>query len=481
MQWEYGTKFDFKNSIKYSKYMEKKVLKFIEENKMLQCGDSVVLGVSGGADSLCLLILLRELAKDLDLTLTVVHVNHHIRGREADEDQKYVENICKKMEVDCRVFHIEAEKLAKEMKCSEEEAGRNARYRIFAQTLREVKGNKIAVAHNLNDCSETILFHMFRGTGIRGLTGIRPVRETIIRPLLCLTRKEIEKILEERNICFRTDSTNFSDDYTRNKLRNRVLPYIEENIHQNAARNVVKAGRDLMEIEDYLEAETKKAFAEHVEGEEQKYLVKNSVKELHPVIRKRIVRCVINNLSGRLKDVTRLHVEMVLALFEKGTGGSVNLPYEIVAERKYDGVSLCIASEKDNQVKDKVKETLIYRDGDVIWNEYVDIHLEKYGKFHENVPEIMYTKWIDCDKIKDTLVVRGRQPGDYITIDDKGNTKKLKDYFINEKIPKEKRDEILLVADGHHIVWVIGYRIGSCYKLSKDTSRVMMISYKTQS
>lgn len=461
--------------------MEKKVLKFIEENKMLQCGDSVVLGVSGGADSLCLLVLLNEFAKDMNLTLTVVHVNHHIRGKEADEDQKYVEDFCRKLKVDCRVFHIDAVKLAEEMKCSEEEAGRIARYRIFEETLNEIKGDKIAVAHNLNDCSETILFQLFRGSGIKGLTGIQAVRNNIVRPILCLTRDEIEEILQAREISFCTDSTNLSEDYTRNKIRNRVIPYIEENINSNASLNVVKAGSELTEIEDYLEKETGKLFEIYVEEQNKSFLIKKDVYNLHPVIKKRIVRRVISRLSGKLKDVTRIHVEIALELFDKGTGCKVNLPYGIVAERKYDGVSLCVETKSSDEQKNAVKETVIYRNGVIFENEYVAVKKEKCANFGENVPEIMYTKWIDCDKIKDSLVLRTRQTGDYITIDDNGKTKKLKDYFINEKIPKDKRDEILLVADGHHIVWIIGYRMSSSYKLSKDTSEVLRISYKRES
>lgn len=458
--------------------MEKKVLKFIEENKMLQRGDSVVLGVSGGADSLCLLLLLKEFAEEFNLTLTAVHVNHHIRGKEAHQDQKYVEEFCKNLNVECRVFHIEAEKLAEEMKCSEEEAGRIARYRIFEETLGKVNGNKIAVAHNLNDCSETILFQLFRGSGIKGLTGIQAVRGKIIRPLLCLTRREIEEILKTKNINFCIDSTNLSENYTRNKIRNRVIPYIEQNINSKASMNIVRAGNDLLEIEDYLEKETDKAYVKYVEQTEKGFVIKKSEAYLHPVITKRLIRCVIGRLSGKLKDITRVHVEMVQELFDKRTGSSGKLPYGIVAERTYEGVCLYVHTEGGSRPENVIRETVIYRNGILFENEYVDIKLEKNRKIDENVPEIMYTKWIDCDKIEDTLVVRTRQTGDYITIDDNGNTKKLKDYFINEKIPKDKRDDIFLVADGHHIVWVIGYRMGSSYKISNDTSKVLVISYK---
>lgn len=453
-------------------------MKFIEENKMIQYGDSVVLGVSGGADSLCLLIMLSNIAKDYKLALTVVHVNHHIRGQEADEDQKFVEDFCKKLNVRCITFHIEAEKLAKEMKCSEEEAGRIARYELFDRVLMEENADKIAVAHNLNDDSETILFNLFRGTGIKGLSGITPVRDKIIRPILCLERKEIEQYLKENNYSYRTDSTNLSDDYTRNKLRNKVLPYVKEHINSNAVINCVKAGNDLAEIEDYLAMQTEEEFGKYVVKIEKGYFIKASAQKLHPVIKKRIIRSIIELLSGKLKDVTRLHVDFVLDMFEKNVGSMADLPYGIKAERQYEGIILYTYEVENEIIRNDFQEMVIYKEGVVFQNEYIDTFIEDKGNFGENVPEMCYTKWIDCDKIKGALVVRKRQTGDYITIDDNGRTKKLKDYFINQKIPKDIRDDILLVADGQHIVWIVGYRLGSYYKITDSTVKVLKLTYR---
>lgn len=445
---------------------------------MLQYGDSVVLGVSGGADSLCLLIMLHKIAQEYNLTLTVVHINHHIRGQEAEEDQKFVEDFCQGQNIRCRTFHIEVKKLAEERKCSEEEAGRMARYEVFERVLEEEHADKIAVAHNRNDDSETILFHLVRGTGIKGLTGIMPVRDKIIRPILCLTRKEIEQYLLENRYSFRTDSTNMENVYTRNKLRNQVLPYLEENINSNTVVNIAQAGNDLAEIEEYLSFCTEEAAAGCVKKSKKGYLLQNSAKELHIVIQKRIIRSMIQLLSGKLKDVTRLHVNKVLELFEKNTGRSVDLPYGIRAERTYDGICLYLLAAEEEKIGNDMVETVIYKKGVIVPNPYVDVVMETQEVSGKNVPEMCYTKWIDCDKIKDTLVVRKRQTGDYITINDKGRTQKLKDYFINEKIPKDIRDEILLVADGNHIVWVAGYRLGSAYKITESTTKVMRLTYK---
>lgn len=458
-------------------FMVKKVLDFIKEKKMLQRGDSVILGVSGGADSLCLLIILNEISKIMDLKLTAVHVNHHVRGKEADEDQSFVEEFCKNIGVKCVVCHINMVQLAKEMKCSEEEAGRIARYEIFEKILVKENGNKIAIAHNLNDNCETILFNLCRGTGIKGLSGIRVSRDNIIRPIMCLTRAEIEEYLNRNNIAFRTDSTNLEDDYTRNRLRHHVISYIEENINSNAAVNIVRAGNDLYEIEEYLDMETEKQISKYVIIDEEGCLIKDEVLQCHSVIQKRIIRSMINLLSGRLKDITRSHVESVLELFERNTGRKVDLPYQIVAKRDYKGVSLAVSSKEDKDSENDFSDAVIYKEGKVYFNKYITAIMERDKSFDQNVPELVYTKWIDCDMIKDGLVVRKRQAGDYLSIDNQGNTKKLKDYFINEKIPNDQRDDILLVADGSHIVWVVGHRISSNYKITESTKNVIMLSY----
>ena len=331
------------------------------------------------------------------------------------------------------VSHINMVQLAQEMKCSEEEAGRIARYEIFEKILVKENGNKIAIAHNLNDNCETILFNLCRGTGIKGLSGIRASRDSIIRPIMCLTRGEIEEYLDRNNIAFRTDSTNLEDDYTRNRLRHHVISYIEENINSNAAVNIVKAGNDLSEIEEYLEMETEKQISGYVIIDEEACLIKDEVIQCHTVIQKRIIRSMINLLSGRLKDITRSHVESVLELFEKNTGRKVELPYQIVAKRDYKGVSLAVSSKEDKDSENDFSDAVIYKEGKVYFNKYITAIMETDKSFDQNVPELVYTKWIDCDMIKDGLVVRKRQPGDYLSIDNQGNTKKLKDYFINEK------------------------------------------------
>ena len=201
----------------------------MDEHHMLTPGDRVVAGVSGGADSVCLLFVLLKIREEIPFSLHGVHVNHGIR-KEAGEDAAYVEQLCSQFGLPFILVKENVRERAAAEKRSEEEMGRLVRYQAFESVMKSVGANKIAVAHNSNDQAETMLFHLFRGSGLSGLCGIRPVRDHIIRPILCLERKEIEQYLEERKIAYCKDATNEEDDYTRNRIRHHILPYAEQEI-----------------------------------------------------------------------------------------------------------------------------------------------------------------------------------------------------------------------------------------------------------
>ena len=222
---------------------------------MLEPGDRVVAGISGGADSVCLLFVLLEWAKKVPMELIVVHVNHGIRA-EAASDARYVQELCERYRLPFVLVEEDIKKKALEEKCSEEEAGRRVRYHAFREAAIQYKANKIAVAHNSNDRSETMLFHLFRGSGIKGLGSILPVRDNIIRPILGLERHEIENYLQAAGVRYCQDATNATDDYTRNRIRHHILPYAEENIVQGCVSHMSQTAEMLAETEEYLEQQT---------------------------------------------------------------------------------------------------------------------------------------------------------------------------------------------------------------------------------
>ena len=462
--------------------MLKKIQTYIEEQKMISEGDRIVIGVSGGADSVCLFHALIRLAPKYSLTLSVVHVNHGIRGAEAEEDEVFVKELCDEKHISFVSVKVNVPEMAKREGLSEEEAGRKARYLALYDYLEKNKFNKIAIAHNKKDNAETILFHLFRGTGIQGLTGIRPMRESIIRPLLCIDRNEIEDYLKQKDIPYRTDSTNLADDYSRNKIRHHIIDFAQEEINRKAVTNIVNAAKQLEEIHRFLEKTILSAYERVVSYQEEKDTYTISIEKLNQediVVQKGIVRLIFSRLANRLKDIEAKHISYVLSLQEKEVGKTLHLPYGILAVKGYNDITMYISK-------------LGTEDGTIALP--VDLELPIPGDFHLHqaqsnmhtrlinykksmiIPQNGCTKWFDYDKIENTVLVRNRKQGDFIQIDSKGSRKRIKSLFIDDKVPKEQRDSVLLLADGSHIMWVLGGRMSEAYKVDEQTKVVLEIS-----
>ena len=455
--------------------MLKKVISYIEKNKILQDGDSVLLGVSGGADSVCMLHVLYSLREKYHLKLYVVHVNHGIRGSEAKRDADFVEQMAENLQIPFRVVTANIPEMAKEQKLSEEEAGRIFRYNTFEQVANEVGANKIAVAHNLNDNSETVLFNLFRGSRLKGLTGISPMRGQIIRPLLCCSRNEIEQYLQENNLSYCTDSTNKETDYSRNRIRLKLMPYIKENINQKAEYNIVNAAENLSQVYEYIYGEAQKAYKIHVKDN----VLLNSAEDLNVVILQEVVRMWILENTGRLKDIKANHVNIVIGLLSNQVSKKSELPDGLKLIKTYEGVKVL---PENNEGKDSNRQTII-EDGKIFNTEKITVTVENESFDKSNIPDLLYTKWLDYDKIKG-LTLRKRLPGDYIEISgsESGRSvkKKLKKYFIDNKIPQEERNNIWLLADGNHVVWIVGYRISEMCKVTDSTKRIIKITYNKE-
>lgn len=249
----------------------RQVQNFIREQKMIMPGDFVIAGVSGGADSVCLFFELLAYQKEIPFSMEVVHIEHGIRGQDSLADANYVENLCKEYGVPFHLVSCDIKKMAQESSLTVEEAGRKARYQAFEQAAKKSgRSNcKIAVAHNLDDQAETILMNLARGSGLRGLGGIRPVRENIIRPLLNTRRSEIEAALRGRQITWRTDETNHQTEYTRNRIRLEILPLLAQGVNGQAASHIAQAGLRLQEAEDYIQSQVQKLAERYVHYEEK--------------------------------------------------------------------------------------------------------------------------------------------------------------------------------------------------------------------
>ena len=433
---------------------QQKVFSYMEKHHMIQPGDHLILGVSGGADSVCLLFLLLEYRKRMPVGLTVVHVNHGIRGEAADEDAAFVRRLCEENDVPFRLVSVDVPAFAAREKCSEEDAGRRLRYRAFRETMEELGGNKIAVAHNAQDRAETMLLHLFRGSGLKGLCGIEPIRGSIIRPLLCLERDEIEDYLKDCGICWQNDHTNEEDEYTRNRIRHHIRPLA-------VVSHMCQTADILSETEDYLRQQTDAALRGCVTRRKERLEISaDDFLKYHPALRKRILLRLLEEISPTGKDISALHVGDALALLEQEGNRSIDLPYDICVRREYGLV-------------------FIYRKGKMEQRELPELDYSEIFLINgEEVPKNKYTKWFDYAKMKESPTLRFRQTGDYLTLSDgKGGIihKSLKDYMVTEKISRELRDRIPVLAEGSHVIWLIGYRISEYYKVDSNTKHVLQV------
>lgn len=446
--------------------MYQRVKEYIQRYHMLEKEDKVVTGVSGGADSICLLFMLIELQKELGFSIVAVHVHHGLREGTADADAAYVQKVCREQGIDLRIFREDVKKYAKENKLTLEEAGRNVRRMRFGQVLEESGGTKIALAHHQNDNAETLIWNLCRGCGLKGMGGIAPVDGVYVRPLLCLKRKEIESYLAERGISYCTDETNLEDDYTRNRIRSHVILYLEEQINQQTVEHMADTMEQMRRLGEFVEQEAGRYARQCIRYAHGNQAILNAVdyRKVPEALQAYMIHEMLCQIAGRRKDIESVHVRAVMELIEKQVGRRVDLPYHMQARRCYEGIVLSKTTDVDTIEDISAEEPATFR----IFERQSDIVI---------FPKKTYTKWFDYDIIKNTVKIRHRAPGDYITIDKNGGTQKLKQYFVNEKIPREERDQVWLVADGSEIMWIVGYRQNQRYQVTEHTRRIMEIHF----
>lgn len=498
-----------------------KVDNFIKENHMLEGCTHIVVGVSGGADSVCLLLMLKDYIKRhrLDTKLHAVHINHMIRD-EAGEDEEFARKLCERENIIFSVKYIDCINIAKQNSQTVEEAGRTERYNIFAELAAQYTNAcdndgvvRIAVAHHMNDQAETVLMNMARGTSLKGIRGIMPVRDNIIRPLLCLTRSQIEEWLSSRNQPFVTDATNYDNDYTRNSVRNVIIPYMCEHINKRTVENISDMACEVREVQDYVERQINKLYDESVSCDKDNIRINvESLKVAEPVLVKGVIYKCLVKLSGRAKDIYSVNVEDVRKLINMQTGRRINSVYNITAIREYDNVLLCknictkkffaqenassewsgvsvdISDISDNpKTIDINKDIYMSKEGIVTidnitfsvidknilsagWDNFAD-----NGKICINKLNYGYAKYYDYDKINKLLDIRFRKTGDDIVVSKDGSSKKLKKELVDRKVPSAQRDKVLLICSQNNVLWACGIRRCEEYFADASTRRVLKI------
>ena len=481
----------------------RKTQEFMTLNHMVARGQAVVAGVSGGADSVALLLCLKELSEQMGFRLYAVHVEHGLRGDASLEDAEFTRQLCSKLSVPCKIFHPDVKKAAQQGGMSLEEAGRMERYRIFEQVLTENGGGRIATAHHADDQAETVLMNLVRGTGARGMGGIRAVSRDgkLIRPLLWTERENIETFLREVGTGWCVDETNKDTVYTRNKIRHMVVPALKA-VNEEAVSHINEAAQRIQAADDYISrlAETLNESCCRME----KGLIRMDtyiLGEQDEILQEYMIRSALSRLrDGRgLKDIGEKHVRILQDLAAGNCGRKADLPGGITAEKEERTLVIIDmeaaadvhtrggnpSANVENSLNslpyvDKVSTSGTYRCGDTVLE--IILHEEEPslgGDDEQAIPAGQYTKWLAYDKMKDAIVVRHRMPGDYLITGKNGEHKKVKSYLIDEKVPAGKRDELVMICQGSHVLWIVGMRISEQAKVSGDTTCWMEVSART--
>ncbi len=442
----------------------------MSEHEMIAQGDTIVLGVSGGADSVALLFLFKELAPRYDLTLKVVHVHHGIRI-EADGDADYVRSLCEQLEIPFTLVRKDIPAMARQQRGSEEELGRQVRYAALRQELGDRKGS-VAVAHHQSDQAETVLHNLLRGTGLAGLKGMVPCKERIIRPFLGISRQEIEDYLARKEIAYRIDATNLTDEYTRNRIRHHLLSYATEKINDRSIEHIAAAAEHVRQACEYLDRQVQAHRSDCLLTEDPLTIDLDRFDKLDPFLKRQLLlSCVDRDFEAR-------HLKLVEDLLARDGEKRLDLPgglsvikqYRRLIFDRHTGTQEVQTPFAPIHLEPPCEKTL--PDGRILTLDVFDL------PFEYKIPQNPYTKWFDYDRIEQSVWLRTRQTGDYLCVNDRLATKSLKDYMIQEKIPRSMREQMLVLADGSHIMWVPGHRISAKYKVGVHTKRILAVNLR---
>ena len=467
--------------------LREQVRKYMEENRMILPGAQVLAGVSGGSDSAAMLHILASLRKTMRFDLFALHIHHGIRGTEADRDERTAQETARVLGVPFHTVRRSVPELSEKWKTGEEETGRRVRHEAFEEEIRRLRlpgPVRIALAHNQDDLAETVLHHLARGTGLRGIGSMRPCSGNLIRPVLCLTKEETVRYLAEEGIGFEEDHTNLEDIYTRNRIRHFVIPCLKEMVNPQAVSHLAAAAGFCADAADYLMRTGQKLLRE-CPARCGGYLLDGHFAEADPVEQEYMILAALENLSATQKDLSSIHVKSILQLAGNRTGGThLDLPYGLAAERTPEGVILARTENLISDQKQK-KETGNIFEIRLEISEKGDVCLSEYGGFlfrtrilpytGQNIEEKKYTKWFDYDRIKNDLHIRQRAPGDYMVVTRTGVRKKIRRIMIDDKIPMRIREKLPVVAEGDKIIWITGFRPCAEYRISENTERILEI------
>jgi len=450
------------------KRIEQKALKFIGEQNLINKNDKILIGLSGGPDSVFLIHFLKKYSKKFKIDIGALHINHQLRGKDADKDEQFCKKLCEKLSVEFYSVKKDVKAYSKDKKISIEAAGRKIRYNEYERILKEKGYNKIATAHNADENAETVLLNLIKGSGLRGLSGIPPKRNNIIRPVLCLTKEEILLYLKENKIKYRTDLTNFTDDAERNYLRNKVIPLISGKLNPSFSNTVLKSSEVLRKIYNLINKNIQQKAGKLVKQNDDYVTI--SIDEFNKIdeeYRSEILRYIFDKYFD--VQISFNDCDKILSLINKQTGRStfISGKIKIVRERN----DLLIKKEK------LLSEEKVFtvKPGETIkLNDHL-LSIKEVGTIIPGHSSNKNLEYINGDNTSDTFLVRRWLPGERFFPFGMKGSKKVSDFLNEQKILSVKKKEQLVLLNNDRIVWVIGLRLDERFRITPETKKVYQL------
>ena len=445
-----------------------KVRETIRANGLIEEGDTIIVGASGGPDSQFLIYALMELRKEMDFTIILAHLNH-LHRKEANFDESLVEETAEKFALSFRKKAASMDAYAKKYGISSEDAGRRLRYDFFREIQKEYPKSKIAIAHNLDDQAETVLMRIIRGTGVEGLRAMDYRNGDIIRPILDIKKAMILDYLNSEQIPYAIDKTNFTTDYTRNKLRLDIIPKIEK-INPNFKESLVKLSEIATDEISISDSYIKNIYEDIIIQRKIDFVSfdKEAFESQDKAIQSRLIRCAIGEIKKEIRDISKENIDNFLSLVDLANGKSI-IKDDLVFLKSYKFYKMSLRKEdsqkKTGELTINIGEELSFG-GKRIKISSVSDFQKKHGKNIE---------YFDMDKLTFPLSVRFRKNGDKFKPIGLGHRKKIKDFFIDMKVDKEKREKIPLILSENDIIWVTSFRSSEDYKLDPSTKNIIKI------
>jgi tRNA(Ile)-lysidine synthase len=452
-------------------------------------GDTIVVGVSGGPDSVCLLHLLKTVSKRFPLRLHIAHLDHGLRGEESIADARFVERLADEWKIPVSIESISVTALARQKRISLQVAAREARYAYFQQIAEKLQSRWIALGHTADDQAETFLLRLLRGAGARGLSSIPPFREIrtaqrpqtyIIRPLLDVRRKEILSYLKTRSIPYREDSSNLKGLYLRNRLRQEVVPLLTS-YNPSLIETLCRTAELLREEQDFLLAQAAQALSRLKVDQSGSGLALNRAEflGLHRVLQRLVLREAMAKVKGDLVGVSYRHLEDVLSLISSGkTGKYLKMPGGICIRLVYDRIWISsLQGDAPRNAKERIEVSLSIPGEFDLPLLRVRVKVSLKDGYSQSDPR--HCAAFDFSKIHPPFMIRSRMPGDYFFPTGMGGKrKKLQDFFVDHKIPQHERNRIPLLTASEGILWVMGWRLDGRFLASPDRGTVMVVEIK---